>query len=675
MGQLLNPLQGIFFVIKAVAQDPAKLYRQTLSPYFSKYDRYHTVLMSTPARSWGAVYCKNLVNSEDHASSWWNLEAVPHVQTLGEFPREELAGKVVMVRFDSTLLLLEEMDLRTNSMKNAVFTIKYLHKYGAKVILATNWNTNSAARHLDIKSVVDYLSSVLQLKVCPVKCSSYSMMLTEEGFEKADILLLENLSMFKEEVANCSKFSKMLSLGVDIFVNDSFSQSHRILASTVGITRFCSTCLSGFNFQERLCQLKKAAETKRQPYVAIIGGGNLLDKLAALHVLASTCSALVFVGMMSFQIMQALGLSVSYRLMNHGVCKEAADLIQFSLDKRVQIVYPKDFWCVNVDTSKKIEIFASHDIPDGWLPVDLGPTSLDEINALLMNSKKIIWIGPVKFSDSSQSARGASRLARKLYDLAQRDCDITVVGTTACKAIMQESSTLSAYNVFENASVVWDFFKGKQLPGVLALDRAYPYEINWDAVFCDTALPLVVDIGSGNGMFLLEMARRRKDHNFLGLEINEKLVKRCLHSVHQLEMKNGHFIATNATSTFRSIVCSYPGELVLVSIQCPNPDFNKPEHRWRMLQRSLVEAVADLLASNGKVFLQSDVEAVALRMREAFLLYGKGKLGVLQEQFGEEWLSENPFGVRSDWEQHVLDRGHPMFRLMLSNSTTNKSFN
>lgn len=62
-------------------------------------------------------------------------------------------------------------------------------------------------------------------------------------------------------------------------------------------------------------------------------------------------------------------------------------------------------------------------------------------------------------------------------------------------------------------------------------------------------------------------------------------------------------------------------------------------------------------------------------MREAFLLYGKGKLGVLQEQFGEEWLSENPFGVRSDWEQHVLDRGHPMFRLMLSNSTTNKSFN
>lgn len=96
------------------------------------------------------------------------------------------------------------------------------------------------------------------------------MMSIKEYFEKADILLLENLSEFKEEVANCSKFSKLLSLGVDIFVNDSFSQSHKILASTVGITRFCSTCIAGFNFQESLCQLKKAAETKRQPYVAIV---------------------------------------------------------------------------------------------------------------------------------------------------------------------------------------------------------------------------------------------------------------------------------------------------------------------------------------------------------------------------------------------------------------------
>jgi phosphoglycerate kinase len=91
-----------------------------------------------------------------------------------------------------------------------------------------------------------------------------------EGLEKADICLLENLSEFKEEVANCSKFAQMLSSGVDIFVNDSFSQSHKILASTVGVTRFCHSCVAGFHFEESLCQLKMVAETSRNPYVAVV---------------------------------------------------------------------------------------------------------------------------------------------------------------------------------------------------------------------------------------------------------------------------------------------------------------------------------------------------------------------------------------------------------------------
>ncbi|KAK4798532.1 hypothetical protein SAY86_030858 [Trapa natans] len=110
-------------------------------------------------------------------------------------------------------------------------------------------------------------------------------------------------------------------------------------------------------------------------------------------------------------------------------------------------------------------------------------------------------------------------------------------------------------------------------------------------------------------------------------------------------------------------------------IWCPNPDFNNPEHRWSMIQRPLVEAIADLLSSNGKVFLQSDVEAVAVRMKEQFLRYGKGKLVPLRNQDdlkinGRYWLRENPFGVPSDWEKHVLERGAPMYRLIFSKSSS-----
>lgn len=119
-------------------------------------------------------------------------------------------------------------------------------------------------------NISDVFSAALRYKVVTVKCLSCKMSLDMEVFKKTDILLLENLSEFKEEVANCSKFAQLLSSGVDIFVNDSFSLSHKILASTVGVARFCYACMAGFHFEESLCQLRKAAKLDEKPYAAIV---------------------------------------------------------------------------------------------------------------------------------------------------------------------------------------------------------------------------------------------------------------------------------------------------------------------------------------------------------------------------------------------------------------------
>ncbi|KAE8705973.1 Phosphoglycerate kinase isoform 2 [Hibiscus syriacus] len=206
-----------------------------------------------------------------------------------------------------------------------------------------------------------------------------------------------------------------------------------------------------------------------------------------------------------------------------------------------------------------------------------------------------------KFSSSSPCTGGASKLAQMLYKQSQCECEITIVGSTACEVIKNEASSLSSFTMLENASVVWKFPKEQKLPGVMALDRAYPFSIDWNVAYHDPSHPLVVDIGSGNGLFTIGMAQSRKDLNFLGLEINGKLVRRCLDAVNQSGIMNTYFIDTNATSTFRSIVSSYPGDLVLVSIQ---------------------------------VFLQSDVKAVAMRMKEQFLQYGKDKLRLSHDCHG-----------------------------------------
>ncbi|KAJ6968609.1 phosphoglycerate kinase-like isoform X1 [Populus alba x Populus x berolinensis] len=535
MCQLLNSVDGTLSLLNkltfyAFPTKTSEFRHPKSSPYLGNKTarrwRFRGVrLLSLQGGSEAADHVKSSNKFKANCCDEGEMEPFPHVQTLRKFPKEELVGKVVMVRFDSTNLLREEeQDQSSQSVSSAVFTIKYLHEAGAKIILVSDWRKKTNSQLHDVETVADMISSVIQHRVVTIKCDYSAVLLKMEVLKKADIFLLENLSEYKEEVANNSKFAELLSLGVDIFVNDSFSQSHKILASTVGIARFCSACIAGFHFEESLCQLKKVARTNKRPYVAIIGGGNLHDKAAALHFLVSRCDGLVFVGMMSFQIMHALGLSVPSYLVEPGAYKAALDIIQIAHDRNIPILHPMDFWCMNEHLPEKMGIFPSHHILDGWLPVDLGPRSLDELNSLLVKCKKILWIGPVKFKFSGECADGASKLAQALNELRQRNCDITVVGNMACQAMVMESKSVLVNDMIENASVLWEFFKGRKLPGVMALDRAYPFEIDWKSAYCNPAQPLVVDIGSGSGLFLLGMARRRKDLNFLGLEINSKVI-------------------------------------------------------------------------------------------------------------------------------------------------------
>ncbi|XP_009616936.1 phosphoglycerate kinase 2, chloroplastic isoform X4 [Nicotiana tabacum] len=566
---------------------------------------------------------------EAEACDGRDSDILPHVQTLRNFPEEELMGKVVMVRLDLTILLREQKK-KHSSAARVISTIKYLHNAGAKLVLISSWSPKADSQLLKLERVAEFLSSELELKVIPVELGSgLEQSLMEDG-HNSDILLLENLSQFKQEQANCSEFARRLSSGVDIFVNDAFFQSHKILASNVGITSFCYSSIAGFHFDEGMSQLKKIIKMNKWPYYAIIGGANLAGKAAALQFLASRCDGFIFVGDAAFQIMHAFGLPVPMELVEQESLEAADMLLEAAKARGVKIVLPKDFWCVNDHYPLQMKTFPANHIMDGWKPVDVGPNTLEEMISVLSRCK-------------------------------------------ACETFVGKSSYVMA-DLIENASIVWEFLKGRKLHGLLALDRAYPFELNWDAIYANTTLPLVVDVGSGNGLFLFRMAKMRKDWNFLGMENNEKLVSRCLDHVSQSGMTNGYFIATNATSTFQSIVSSYPGDLVLVSIQCPNPDFNKTEYRWRMVRRSLVEAIADLLASDGKVFLQSDVKEVAVRMKEEFMKYGKGKLTVVHDledstSHQDRWLKENPFGIRSDWEQHVIDRGAPMYRLLLLKSS------
>ncbi|KAG8363538.1 hypothetical protein BUALT_Bualt19G0032800 [Buddleja alternifolia] len=187
-----------------------------------------------------------------------------------------------------------------------------------------------------------------------------------------------------------------------------------------------------------------------------------------------------------------------------------------------------------------------------------------------------------------------------------------------------------------------------------------PVEVpDWNAVYEDPTLPLMVDIGTGSGRFLIWLAKRnRGTRNYLGLEIRPKLVKRAEYWVNELAMKNIHFIYANATVSFKRLVSTYPGPLVLVSILCPDPHFKKKHQKRRVVQKPLVESIVDGLVPGGQVFIQSDVLGVALDMREYFdaetdKLVHIDSIDPNMLCDNEGWLLNNPMGIRTEREIHA----------------------
>ncbi|KAL9423110.1 hypothetical protein AB3S75_035244 [Citrus x aurantiifolia] len=193
---------------------------------------------------------------------------------------------------------------------------------------------------------------------------------------------------------------------------------------------------------------------------------------------------------------------------------------------------------------------------------------------------------------------------------------------------------------------------------------------DWSEVYKDPTLPLMVDIGSGSGRFLIWLARRNPDSgNYLGLEIRQKLVKRAEFWVQELALSNIHFLFANASVSFKQLVSSYPGPLMLVSILCPDPHFKKRHHKRRVVQKPLVDSIIDYLMPGGKVFVQSDMLEVALDMRKQFDAESK----VLQHIDtidpnvpcdSEGWLLNNPMGIRTEREIHAEFEGANIYRRM-----------
>jgi len=222
--------------------------------------------------------------------------------------------------------------------------------------------------------------------------------------------------------------------------------------------------------------------------------------------------------------------------------------------------------------------------------------------------------------------------------------------------------------------------------------------LEWDKIFEDPFKPLILDVGSGYGRFLLGLSKIIHDSNCLGLEIREPIIQRANKWSFHLGMQNRvYFTKANATVSIASMLSTYPGPVQLVLVQYPDPHFKKKHRKRRIVQLEFVESILEVLAEDGKIFLQSDVLEVAEDMRNKFELGSKGQLTLSEEHSGsgtvffeeskpEEgrdtrmedtltwkkggWLVRNPLPVPTERECHVLEQGLPVYRVMLTRSAS-----
>lgn len=276
----------------------------------------------------------------------------------------------------------------------------------------------------------------------------------------------------------------------------------------------------------------------------------------------------------------------------------------------------------------------------------------------------IITIKPHLLSSSSSSS---------IFNHHRHFCNSpTAVASTAKQLTSPELVALEYADLnlnYDNVSQEVGHVRIRQHVNPFAPSFSIPAPVpNWSQVFKDSTLPLMVDIGSGSGRFLMWLARRNPDsQNYLGLEIRQKLAKRAEFWVKELSLHNIHFMFANATISFKELVSAYPGPLMLVSILCPDPHFKKRHHKRRVVQKPLVDSIVKNLMPGGQVFIQSDVLEVAVDMRDRFdaesdLLQHIDTIDPGMQCDEEGWLVKNPMGIRTEREIHAEFEGAKIYR-------------
>ena len=380
----------------------------------------------------------------------------------------QVKGKRVLVRCDFNVPLKDGVITDENRLVGALPTIKYLIENGAKVILCSHLGKDASK---SLAPVAVRLSEMLGKEVVFARDEE----VVGENARKAvadmkdgDVVLLENTRCRKEETKNGEELSKELASLCDIYVNDAFGTAHRAHSSTVGVTNYVDTAVCGYLIQKELKFLGEAVNSPVRPFVAILGGSKVSDKIAVINNLLEKVDTIIIGGGMAYTFFKSMGYNVGNSICELDKLDLAKSLMEKAKAKGVKLMLPVDTKVgkeFKEDTESKTVKYT--EIPDGWEGFDIGAETIKMYQDELSKAKTVIWNGPLGLFEFDQFAIGTNAIAEYLGNL--EDVTTVIGGGDSAAAIEKLGIGDKFTHISTGGGASLEFLEGKKLPGVECL--------------------------------------------------------------------------------------------------------------------------------------------------------------------------------------------------------------